>query len=35
VYLIYDRDGSGVIGADELPDAFKAAGKQKALRRKY
>ncbi|KAG7264738.1 hypothetical protein CRUP_025916 [Coryphaenoides rupestris] len=26
VYLKYDRDGSGVIGADELPGAFGAAG---------
>uniref|UniRef100_A0A673AAY0 Calpain small subunit 1-like n=1 Tax=Sphaeramia orbicularis TaxID=375764 RepID=A0A673AAY0_9TELE len=26
VYKAYDRDGSGVIGAEELPDAFRAAG---------
>lgn len=27
VYKAYDRDCSGTIGADELPGAFKAAGK--------
>lgn len=27
VYKAYDTDGSGVIGADELPNAFRAAGK--------
>uniref|UniRef100_A0A3B4VFQ0 Calpain, small subunit 1 a n=1 Tax=Seriola dumerili TaxID=41447 RepID=A0A3B4VFQ0_SERDU len=26
VYKSYDTDGSGVIGADELPNAFRAAG---------
>ncbi|CAL8267007.1 unnamed protein product [Merluccius merluccius] len=26
VYLNFDRDSSGVIGADELPSAFQAAG---------
>ncbi|XP_056267468.1 calpain small subunit 1a [Pseudoliparis swirei] len=26
VYKAYDLDGSGVIGADELPSAFRAAG---------
>ncbi|XP_034405707.1 calpain small subunit 1a [Cyclopterus lumpus] len=26
VYKTYDADGSGVIGADELPNAFRAAG---------
>lgn len=26
VYKTYDTDGSGVIGADELPNAFRAAG---------
>ncbi|XP_035034346.1 calpain small subunit 1a [Hippoglossus stenolepis] len=26
VYKTYDTDGSGVIGEDELPDAFRAAG---------
>ncbi|KAM9782227.1 calpain small subunit 1a isoform X2 [Syngnathus typhle] len=26
MYKTYDTDGSGVIGADELPNAFKAAG---------
>ncbi|KAM7374874.1 hypothetical protein PAMP_007508 [Pampus punctatissimus] len=26
VYKSYDRDGSGVISADELPGAFRAAG---------
>lgn len=26
MYKAYDRDGSGVIGADELPGAFRAAG---------
>lgn len=26
VYKTYDADGSGLIGADELPAAFRAAG---------
>ena len=35
VYKTYDTDGSGVIGADELPNAFRAAGKSYHVAQKH
>lgn len=29
IYVAYDEDKSGVIGAQELPKAFKAAGEKR------
>ena len=31
VYKAYDADHSGIIGADELPTAFKAAGERESF----
>lgn len=35
MYKTYDTDGSGVIGADELPNAFRAAGKSYHVAQKH